>query len=169
MITYKSGDVINAVKGFKKHILVLNVVNDINKWGSGFVLSISDKWPHIKHDYNSYCASIDKNELLGKNQYVKANEFITVVNMFAQTGIYWNNGQPPIRYNALAECLTEITKTIPKSFEIHTPYIGMGRAGGDPKIIIPMIESILSDYSVFLYEYKNDTDLSEKLKIRMSN
>lgn len=100
---------------------------------------------------------------MGKVQFVKVEPNIIIANIFAQEGIYWKNNIPPIRYNALQQAMFTIEKHIPKNFEIHSLYIGMGRAGGNKEIILNMIDTIWKDYKVFLYEYENDTDLHTKL------
>lgn len=167
MIINVKGDVIKEIAGNKNKILIPNIVNDINKWGSGFVVSISDKWKSTKSDYNKFCNQ--NTELLGKVQFLKVEPNIIIANMFAQEGIYWKDGIPPIRYKALQDAMVTIEQTVPKDFEIHSPYIGMGRAGGNREVILNMIDVIWKDYKVFLYKYGNDTDLQTKLHERNPN
>lgn len=147
-LTYLTGD---ATQPVKTPALIMHVCNDIGKWGRGFVLAISRRWPHVEQAYRDA-----RRYKLGTVQFVRAAPDIQVVNMIAQHGIYSENGVPPIRYDALAECLREVGGWLPPSFHIHAPRLGAGLAGGSWSVIEPLIEFYLKDREVYIYDLPSE-------------
>lgn len=151
MIKYVIGDATNPIGEGKK--LIIHVCNDKNRWGLGFVLALSKKWkaPEMAYRHNSW--------KLGDIQFVDVEEDITVVNMIAQhdvkpTFITYPNAIvpiPPIRYDAVKECLkavNEYAKAL--NATIHAPRFGAGLSGGDWNKIEALIkETITVDVTIY--------------------
>ncbi len=64
--------------------------------------------------------------------------------MVAQHRLQAQNGVPPIRYEALKECLEKVAvKASELSATLHMPRIGCGLAGGEWSQIEPIITETL--------------------------
>lgn len=61
---------------------------------------------------------------------------------------------PPLRYEALANCLTEVMSSarIIKA-SVHMPRIGCGLAGGKWERVGPMVEGLAAAFEVDVYVY----------------
>lgn len=149
--------------------LICHVANDINCWGSGMVMSISKRWSKPERHYHDVG---NRGELfLGMNIIDEVEPDIFVVSMVAQEGIgmrstivYDKDGNkinkelPPIRYNALTNCLEQLKDDFKGvKFSVHMPYkMGADRARGDWNRIVHMVEDILckNDIPVVVYKLK---------------
>lgn len=161
MVTYLKGDATAPQAKGKK--LIVHITNTAGKWGKGFVLAVSKRWPEPEAAYRAwYHARIhmdvsgDGGFRLGQIQVVKVSDDLAVVNMIAQESIL-NFGAsliPPIRYEALRTCLGQVAGYA-KFFNasVHMPKIGTGLAQGDWSVIEPIIQEQLRDIPVFVYEY----------------
>ena len=147
--------------------LIIHVVNDQGKMGSGVAKSLFTRWPRVREEYLGW---FNKNEddthvpfELGQTQFVICNENImfddiVVANMVAQHMIGSDeNGLPPIRYKALKQCLdTCADYAIRFGFSIHLPYMmGADRARGDWDIIMGMIRNSIckKDINTTIYRH----------------
>lgn len=131
--------------------IIAHVCNDIGGWGRGFVLAISKRWEKPEKDYKQWFAS--GSAKLGSIQLVEVEEYIFVVNMIAQSGIYPKSGLPPIRYESLRKCLSELNFVANLTqATVHMPKIGAGLAGGDWDKIYKIIEEELT-VDVVIYEW----------------
>jgi len=152
--------------------IIAHICNDINRWGKGFVLALSNRWPALKDLYHR----VDFSKELGTNQpLIQVTSDISVCNMIAQhdirTKTIEDRAVPPIRYEALRSCLNSLVETINANrklnvgekcvyFEnfdmisIHTPRIGCGLAGGKWECIEPIIKECLVDrgFTVLVYD-----------------
>jgi O-acetyl-ADP-ribose deacetylase (regulator of RNase III) len=126
--------------------IIVHICNDINKWGKGFVMALSSRWPTIDQVYHKY------SQVLGTIQpLIQIKEDLFVCNMIAQSGISTKNGKPPIRYDALYKCLYSLVNLISldekfknfKNVSIHMPRIGCGLAGGKWENVEKIIYDIL--------------------------
>jgi hypothetical protein len=152
MITYLEGDATNPIGDDFK--LLPHITNDLGAWGSGYVLALSKKWSEPEYYYRMH----EEERLLGKNQYIRVEHDTTVVNMCAQHGIGRDkDGNPPIRYDALRECLKALYEyaynlSYTKGrITIHAPRFGSGLSGGSWEVIEAMIkEEIPND--VYIYD-----------------
>lgn len=151
-INYKKGDATNPQIDGKK--IIAHICNDIGGWGKGFVLAISRKWDKPEQEYRKWNKNgVDFN--LGEVQFVEVNSDIIIANMIGQRGIKTSKEVPPIRYEAVNECLKALgDKAIEIEASVHMPRIGCGLAGGEWRLIEPLINQNLIDrnISVFVYD-----------------
>ena len=69
-----------------------------------------------------------------------------VANMVGQHGMRHGNSGPPIRYDAVADCLKKVAvKAADLKASIHVPRIGCGLAGGEWSRIEPLIQQHLCE------------------------
>ena len=175
MITYINGDATDPqVEGSK---VIAHICNDIGAWGRGFVLSLSRKWPEAERGYRRWyqeqentlanpelsdTITIGVRQELGQVQYVRVDrhdngdyfDFTYVANMVAQHGIMTKDGGTPIRYEALERCLIDLAgfaRDLDAS--IHMPRIGCGLAGGNWSEVEKIIERILGEFHVYVYDF----------------
>lgn len=138
--------------------IIAHVCNDIGRWGKGFVVALSARWPQPERSFKAAFAD-GKNLPLGAVQFVAVTSDITVANMVAQHKIatrFTPQEPPPIRYPALTEALAKLaTHAQAQQASIHMPRIGCGLAGGKWELIEPLIVAQLTDLglSVFVYDF----------------
>jgi hypothetical protein len=73
--------------------------------------------------------------------------------MIAQKGISAQDGIPPIRYDALKQCLGILAVEAQKlQATVHIPRIGCGLAGGRWESVEPLIREATPDGKVFVYD-----------------
>jgi len=151
------------------HKIICHVCNDIGGWGSGFVVAVSKKWLLPEEMYRKWVASIPFDNRLGKIQYVEVEPEITIANMIAQRDVMWNNGIPPIRYDAVRKCLKELAiKAKELNASVHCPRFGAGLAGGSWDAIEELIikELALKGINVTVYDLEEPQDIQKILSIR---
>jgi O-acetyl-ADP-ribose deacetylase (regulator of RNase III) len=165
MIHYLKGDATQPVgKGVK---IIAHICNDIGAWGAGFVLALSKRWLQPELSYRRIRQADRK---LGVVQLVNVGgdpdgNTIYVANMIAQHNvrpeIVDGNPVPPIRYDALAECLRKVNnEAIRLDASIHAPKFGAGLGGGDWDIIEKIIKETIT-VNITIY-YLNENDLPKK-------
>lgn len=155
-ITYIRGDATcPQAKGAK---LICHICNDLGGWGKGFVMAISRRWAEPEQQYRTWHADRSRNDFgLGEVQFVQVEQFIWVANMIGQRGMKRGSSGPPIRYEAVAECLQKVAaKASELGASIHMPRIGCGLAGGDWARIEPLIIEYLCNrgLSVTVYDFE---------------
>lgn len=142
MLNYVIGDATSPNGSGPK--VVAHICNDESKWGRGFVLAVSRKWPQPEAEYRRSQALE-----LGAVQFVQVDPEIYVANMIAQRGIMGTLGMPPIRYPALYSCFDAVANFAKeKGASIHGPKFGAGLAGGDWRVVEAIVEKISVLYSV---------------------
>ncbi|ELY2043299.1 MULTISPECIES: macro domain-containing protein [Enterobacter] len=139
-IKYLSGD---AVKCLDKSTVIAHIVNNKGKWGKGFVLSLSKKYPASKKNYHNNFKDNGVPEL-GKVDFVMVDDQkrIFVANMFAQDGIKKNNNDNNqyVCYEFLDICLAKLSDfALMNRLSVQMPRIGAGLGGGDWSIIESLI------------------------------
>jgi O-acetyl-ADP-ribose deacetylase (regulator of RNase III) len=142
-ISYLKGDATcPQAKGTK---IICHVCNDIGGWGKGFVLALSKRWEEPEAEYRKWYASgKDGGFRLGAVQFVAVEPWIWVANMVGQRGIKRGSSGPPIRYDAVSQCLQQVAaKARELGASVHMPRIGCGLAGGKWTEIEPLIEEHL--------------------------
>lgn len=150
MITYLKGDATNPqISGPS---IIAHICNDRGGWGKGFVLAVSKRWPDPEQYYRRWSRN-GGSFALGEIQVVQVLPNIWVANMVAQSGYRASSKGPPIRYEALEECLTKLAvEAKDKGASVHMPRIGCGLAGGRWELVEPLIQKALGNQQVFVYD-----------------
>ena len=164
---YVTGDAttVSHGRGFK---VIAHVCNDLGRWGKGFVMAVSAKWPDVADQYRRWHQSRDEGFRLGAIQTVTITESmcangkaraallnaaggLAVANIIGQHGIKMGSGGPPVRYEAIGEGLltlgarvVELAGSVSGVPSVHMPRIGAGLAGGQWTEIEPLILRMLA-------------------------
>ena len=128
--------------------LIIHCCNNFGKWGAGFVLALSKRWSQPEKEYLKWFYFKHKPFKLGEIQAVQVKDNLTVVNMIGQHGLYTDRfGVPPIRYEAISECLEKVAKlAIDKKASVHACRFGAGLASGTwGKIEELIIEKLINN------------------------
>lgn len=156
-ITFLKGDA--TVPNITGHKVIVHICNDIGKWGKGFVLAISKRWPEPEREYRRAFAAPNQPQL-GDVQFIAVAADTTVVNMIAQHSIQTRvakNAVPPIRYPALQQTLNQVAQyALPKNATIHMPRIGCGLAGGKWEQVEMIVKAELVALGLEVYVYDFD-------------
>jgi O-acetyl-ADP-ribose deacetylase (regulator of RNase III) len=148
-IQYLTGDATRPVGNGRK--IIAHVCNDVGKWGKGFVLAISKRWPEPEAE--SHALHARQSLMLGTVQLAQVEKSVWVVNMVAQRDIRSKDGVPPIRYDALLECLKQLGFHAHQlQASVHMPRIGCGLAGGKWEQVEKLIADTLPGTEVFVYD-----------------
>ena len=155
-ITFIKGDATcPEAKGTK---FICHICNGIGGWGKGFVLAISKRWEEPEAVYRAWYANRKSNNFsLGAVQFVQVEPWIWIANLVAQRGVKKGSNGPPIRYDALRECLAKVAeKATERTASIHMPRMGCGLAGGKWELIEPIIVETLCTrgLSVTVYDFE---------------
>lgn len=93
-------------------------------------MAISKKWKKPEQKYREWFKS-KENFRLGEVQFVNVESDLSIANMIGQHKIKSTNGQIPIRYDAVRNCLEKVALFVNENnCSIHMPRIGCGLAGG---------------------------------------
>lgn len=153
MIIYRKGDATDPVGSGQKYII--HICNDSGGWGRGFVLAVSNRWTEPEKAYREWHREQYSHSCgfkLGNIQLIKVSQDITVINMIAQEG-YGSGGRPPVRYEALEQCLEKVSVSAKvHEASVHGPRFGTGLAGGNWTQIEPIIERTMKELSVTIYD-----------------
>ena len=151
-ILYIKGDATAPIGSGVK--VITHICNDIGGWGKGFVLALSKKWKMPEEAYRQWYKSQEE-FTLGAVQFVNVENKLYVANMIGQQGIYKNtNGLPPIRYEAVRQCLKKVALfAMEQKASIHMPRIGCGLAGGKWEVIEQIIKEELIDKEIAVTVY----------------
>lgn len=125
--------------------IIAHICNDIGAWGKGFVMPLAKRYPEAEAQYRAWHRrKTDPSFALGQVQFVEVAAQVWVANMIGQHGISRRGSTPPIRYDALRECLSHVrTFAHEHKADIQMPRIGCGLAGGDWKIVSKIVEEEL--------------------------
>jgi O-acetyl-ADP-ribose deacetylase (regulator of RNase III) len=149
MLRYINGDVLKPIADGPK--IICHCVNDIGKWGKGFVVQLSKVYPMAEQEYRAHYRAYS----LGEVQFVKVSNDVVIANIFGQHNIYPDiNGIPPIRYEALSQGFCRVTTEAKRiGATIHMVRIGCGLAGGDwPKVEQMVLKNIVNcGIDVYVY------------------
>lgn len=165
MITYKVGDLIAAATDpANDYVTVAHCCNCFNTMKSGIAPQIAKAFPEAEQ--------IDKlttrggREKLGDFTHAwSENNNVLVYNLYGQYGFFGRReGKMDLDYHALESSLTKMAYSlhakcrmmdmVPKEINVFLPKIGAGLAGGDWKIIEPMIENALGAFNVTVFTLK---------------
>lgn len=155
-LSYIKGDATSPqAKGMK---IIAHICNDLGKWGKGFVMAVSARWPEPEAAYREWHRDRSRNDFgLGAVQFIQVERYIWVANMIAQHGVRGGSRTPPIRYEAVEECLSKVSvKAVELGASVHMPRIGCGLAGGKWERIEPIIVKTLceTDVPVTVYDFE---------------
>ena len=135
--------------------VICHQVNCQGKMASGIAKTIREKYPEVYQEYMRLCDSVDHEALLGQIQSVALHaedKDLIVINMFAQYN-YGYDGRRYTSYDAFYNCLHHIRTCVDKELTIGFPKnIGCCRGGANWNVIRTMIEDILFDREVYIYE-----------------
>ena len=153
-INYVIGNATQPVS--ENPVIICHIVNNLGKWGKGFVMALSRCYPQPEREYRRWYR--EKTSIpwgLGQVQFVEINPRLWVANMIAQHGIGSDqNGQPPIRYAALRVSLAKVADFgLSQQAEVHLPRIGTGLAGGKWEQIAPLLEQELLQRGIAVTVY----------------
>ena len=173
-LTIIVGDATRPQKQAPNEIAVItHCCNNKNIWGGGFVIALSKKWEKPEQVYRDFCTKdktgyssnypVSRFPILGKVCYAKINDHLAIANMIGQDGIVSNDNPTPIKYKALADCMTEVMGYIElikmqtsNPVVIHSPKFGSLRANGNWDFIMELIREIWLEngINVVIYEFK---------------
>lgn len=140
---------------------ICHVCNDIGAWGKGFVLALSKRWKEPEARFREWHArKTDPPFELGQVQFVEVEPTLWVVNMIGQRGIRGGRNVTPIRYEAVADCLTKVARRAQElDASVHMPRIGCGLAGGEwPRIEAIILETLgVAGIAVTVYDSMKKT------------
>lgn len=150
-IKYINGDATLPQGDGKK--LVIHIVNDIGRFGSGFAKAVMDRYPIVRA---SYIEKFEKgNPLrLADVQFVKVNDDLWFANMVGQSGVIGKNNPIPIKYDAVRKCLQKVKEFAQTNgMTIFGPKFGSQLAGGNWTTIEKIIDEELTSYGVDINIY----------------
>lgn len=150
MIHYLKGDATKPVGS--GHKILVHSCNDRGKWGRGFVLAISRRWPQARRAYLEWFDS-QENFILGAVQYVKVEPELWIANMIGQHGLISRRNPQPAKLEAFKSGLAlvaEEARTLKAS--IHMPRIGCHLGGLTWDLVEPVISKSLASLEVFVYD-----------------
>lgn len=135
--------------------IIAHICNDQGGWGKGFVLAISKRWTTPESDYRKWHRERAHNDFaLGAIQIVQVSSYVHIANMIGQHGMKTGSNGPPIRYEAVAQCLTQLAEKAKElGASVHMPRIGCGLAGGKWELVEPLIVEALVKNEVATYVY----------------
>ena len=122
--------------------VIVHICNDLGGWGAGFVMALSRRWREPEEAYSRWVLGSEPTPFeLGQVQFVQVEPDLWVANMIAQQNTVRRLNEPPIRYDAVRECLTKVVDFAKEhGASVHMPRIGSGIAGGDWTKIARIIE-----------------------------
>lgn len=155
-ITYVRGDATAPQgKGVK---IVAHVCNDLGRWGKGFVVAVSRRWPEPEREYRRWHRERASNDFgLGAAQFVRVEPYVWVANLVGQRGIRTGRSSGvPVRYEAIDAALGRLAvKAEELGASVHMPRIGCGLAGGKWARVEPLIAERLTarEIAVTVYDF----------------
>ncbi|MDH2392847.1 macro domain-containing protein [Streptomyces sp. HNM0663] len=137
--------------------IIAHVCNDAGRWGRGFVLALSRRWPEPEAAFRRWHRErADSGFGLGAVQLVQVAPYTWVANMVGQHGIrIGRTGPDPVRYEAIDAALAALgDKALELGASVHMPRIGCGLAGGTWERVEPLIAERLTarDIAVTVYD-----------------
>lgn len=150
MLEYKTGDLIAAFKAGEIGVIA-HQSNCFCTMGSGVALSIKKNFPDA---YMADCRTVkgDKRKLGTWTSTV--TKYGPVFNLYGQFD-YGKDGARYTKYEALYSAMNDmarVLRTVNFNGKIGLPKIGCGTAGGNWSIVSMIIEEVLSDWEVIIYE-----------------
>lgn len=141
--------------------VIAHQVNCFGVMGAGVAKQIRTKYPKVYAEYKKICDDNQNNiGLLGLSHWVPIGERQWIANLFGQHG--YGRGDVYTVYPALKTALLrtvrgceELEEQVVHTVRLALPYkIGCGLAGGDWRVVLPMIQKISEDTDVQLEIWK---------------
>jgi O-acetyl-ADP-ribose deacetylase (regulator of RNase III) len=144
-----------------KPAIIAHICNDCQpgRWGAGFVLALSkiNRAPQESYIKWSHRGSVEGYEL-GAVQLVPFAENVIVANMIAQHDTRWKGKVPPIRYEALEQCLNNVYRHAKdQGMVVCGPRFGADLAGGDWPTIETLIKKTMT-VDTYIYTLESQKD-----------
>ncbi|TVL91177.1 macro domain-containing protein [Streptomyces sp. SAJ15] len=136
--------------------IIAHVCNDAGRWGAGFVVAVSRRWPQPEAAYREwYCGRQSNDFALGAVQLVQTQDDVWVANMIGQHGIRSRTRtEVPVRYEAIDQALESLSNHASAlAASVHMPRIGCGLAGGRWERIEPLIAHHLTAQGISVTVY----------------
>lgn len=133
LLRYVTGDATLPHGG--GHRIIMHCVNDIGKWGRGFVTALSKRWKRPEDGYRFWYRS-QSGFKLGEIQMVDIQSDLAVCNMIAQHDIVATKDEDgnivqPFREEALRSCLKKLAvEAKDRKSSVHAPRLCAGLAAG---------------------------------------
>lgn len=157
-IIYRQGD---ATEPQIYPVVIVHIVNNIGKWGKGFVIALSKKYPSCRKRYLELYKSGEP-PVLGDIQVIDVSDGkgIFIGNMFAQDGIKKSHkdNKRYVSYESLSDCLSKLADfcLVNRILSVQMPMIGTGLGGGDWNQIEKIIQNELCYKKIECYVIKFD-------------
>lgn len=146
--------------------VIAHVCNDIGRWGKGFVLALSDRWPATHERFFAWHRGEDPATgpfQLGAVQFVEVEPSLWVANMVGQHRITPLRGVQPVRYEAIYTALQRVAVFAKaQGASVHLPRIGCGLAGGTWDRIEPLLTQTLGGAGVRAVVYDLEPPPAER-------
>jgi len=122
-IKYIKGNIFDFLPNYQTPLILCHICNDLGIMGAGIALGIT--------------------------QFIPINNTLIIANMIAQHDLDEIDNIPPIRYDALENCLNQVANYSKiKNAQVIGPKFGAGLAGGDWNIIEKIIQNKLCNQNV---------------------
>lgn len=154
MISIIKGDITNA-----KENIICHQVNCQGVMGSGVAKALFTKYPQMKKDYLEYYNENREfylpEDFLGHVIFTRIAKNQHIASIFGQLNYGRCKDVVYTNYKALEDGLRYVGKIAGDDKSIAIPYfIGCGLANGSWDIVYDIIDNILGDKNVVLYQYK---------------
>ncbi|MFK7789170.1 MAG: macro domain-containing protein [Phycisphaeraceae bacterium] len=151
-LRYVTGDATDPMGVGPK--VIAHVCNDVGGWGRGFVLALSARWPEPEAAYRKWATEGTPEFALGKTRFVSVDEGLWVANMIGQRDHNTIDGVPPVRYDAIRQCLQQVREhCFGNGASVHMPRIGCGLAGGRWREIEQVVADELLEHGIDVVVY----------------
>jgi len=147
MLTYKTGDILNATED-----IICHQVNCQGIMGGGLAYQIAKTYPDVEEKYKRYCIEnmCSYDVLCGESYLVNINDNQEIANCFTQIPNFDTD------YEAIEDCFTTLLMICASTNKsICVPYkYGCGIANGDWNIVEKIFEELSNEYKVPIVVYK---------------
>lgn len=147
MLTIKHGDLF---KNVKRDAIIVHGCNAQGKMGSGFAKEVRYRY---KGAYEAYMSTTKYMEV-GQCTFYKHWTGVIIANAITQK-FYGYDGKCYVDYPGTVTALKKAVDVAKQEkLPIHLPLIGCGLAGGDEKIMMPLLHDVFHDVDATLWLYK---------------
>lgn len=146
MLKHVKGNLLDLAEAGKFDVVVQGC-NCFNTMGGGIAREIRERYPEVakvdaKTKKGDYTKLGNWTEHMAIARHREKQSYYTIINAYTQYNM--STGEDVFEYTAFQLILQKLVHVYGQ-FRIGLPYIGMGLAGGDKDIIIPMIEQFAED------------------------